>query len=142
MKVKYKESIEYKMIERINQLSSQVVLREDMADLGSYRQVSRALNKLIKKKQLIKVGFGIYAKAQASQYGDKALLQAPLSRVATEALNRLGVQWELGQALQDYNAGRSQQVPAKFIVRLKSRFRRTIGNSRRQVIFEGGINAR
>jgi hypothetical protein len=96
---------------------------------------------LITKKQLLKIGFGDYAKAKASPYIDEAILRQPLAAVMAEALDRLGVQWELDQALQDYNAGRSQQVPAKFIVRLKSRLGHQLGSGKRQIVFEGGVIA-
>jgi hypothetical protein len=140
MKVKYSDSIECKIQERFDAIAGEVVLREDLTVLGSYRQISRALNRLIQKQQLIKIGFGLYAKAKPSHYIDDAILREPLATVATQALDRLGVKWELGQALQDYNAGRSQQVPIKFIVRLKSRLRRELAVGMRQITFEGGIN--
>lgn len=141
MRVKYINSIEYKLRERLAQQAGEIVLRDDVKDLGSYRQLSRAVNKLLHNKELIKIGFGVYAKARPSEYINEAILRKPLDAVMMEALDRLGVDWELGQALQDYNAGRTQQVPAKFIVRLKSRLRRKLGSGKRQVVFEGGLNA-
>lgn len=51
MKRKYTDSIEYKL--RIKAIRSNVVLRKELKDLGSYRQVSRALNKLIEMKKIV-----------------------------------------------------------------------------------------
>jgi hypothetical protein len=57
-------------------------------------------------------------------------------------LFKLGVKWELGSVIRDYNAGKTTQVPAVFSVRLKSRYRGSIHAEGRALIFEGGINAR
>ncbi len=62
--------------------------------------------------------------------------------VAREALDRMHVQWEPGSAEQEYNAGKTQQVPTQNVVRLKSRLRRNIQYQGRQIYFERGINAR
>lgn len=72
----------------------------------------------------------------------QAILTGPFETVAIEALNKLGVKWELGSAIRDYNAGKTTQVPAVFSVRLKSRYRGSIHAEGRGLIFEGGINAR
>ena len=50
MKVKYQDSIEYKVLTRIKSIRGSVVLRNDFIDLGSYRQISRALKNLINEK--------------------------------------------------------------------------------------------
>ena len=70
MRVTYSESIEYKTLLRIKSIRVSVVLREDLTDLGSYRQVSRAINKLIEDKKLVKIGSGVYAKAYQSKYSN------------------------------------------------------------------------
>jgi hypothetical protein len=72
----------------------------------------------------------------------QAVLTEPFETVVTEALDKLGVKWELGSAIRHYNAGKTTQVPAVFSVRLKSRYRGSIHAEGRALIFEGGINAR
>jgi hypothetical protein len=67
MRVKYSESIEYKALNRLKAIRGSTVLRKDFNDLGSYRQVSRAINKLLDEKKLVKIGTGIYAKAYLSK---------------------------------------------------------------------------
>lgn len=142
MKVSYPASLKYKMQERLNRLDSQVILRSDFEDLGSIRQISRGLKALQKEGQLVKIGFGIYAKAYRSQYIDIPVIQGGFSTVSREALNRLGVKWEPGTAEQDYNAGRSTQVPLRPVIKLKSRFRRKIAYGQLALVVERGINAR
>jgi hypothetical protein len=142
MRVKYSESIEYKALSRLKSIRGSVVLRKDLNELGSYRQVSRALNKLIAEKKLVKIGAGIYAKTYLSKYSDIPLVQNGTDYTLREALKRLGVAYEPGSAEKDYNEGRSTQIPVRNIVKLKSRCRRRIGYRNSELIFEKKINAK
>lgn len=142
MRVTYKKSIEYRALQLIQQAPYRVLLRKDFAHLGSYRQITRALNALIKKRKIVKIGFGVYAKAYPSKYIDQPLIEAGFDVVAREALTRLGAKWKPGSAEQAYNAGESQQVPVQNIVQLKTRFRRNIAYGKRKLYFEGKVNAK
>jgi len=142
MKVKYSDSIKYKILNRIQSMSGNVVLRTDFSDLGSYRQISRVLNKLIQEKKLVKIGFGVYAKAYQSENLNKPIIQGGFDQACKEALSKLCVQWKPGSAEQAYNAGLSTQVPVRTVVQLKSRFRGQLTYGNRKLIVERGINAR
>ena len=142
MRVKYIESIEYKAFNRLKSIRSSVVLRRDFNDLGSYRQVSRALNKLITKKKLVKIGAGIYAKTYLSKYSDIPLVKNGIDSTLREALKRLGIVYEPGSAEKEYNEGKTTQVPVRNIVRLKNRCRRRIGYRNSELIFENNTNAK
>ncbi|WP_031566487.1 hypothetical protein [Legionella wadsworthii] len=54
--LKYKDTIEYKVLQRIKKMCGNVVLRQDLL-IGFYRQVSRVLKKLIDANELIKIGW-------------------------------------------------------------------------------------
>lgn len=142
MRMAYNDSLKYKIQERLNHLAGHVVMRRDLDDLGSFRQISRGLKALQKEGQLVRIGFGVYAKAYRSPYIDTPVIQGGFTTVSREALNRLGVQWEPGTAEQDYNAGRSTQVPVRPVVKLKSRFRRKIAYGQQALVVERGTNAR
>lgn len=142
MRVKYRDSIEYKALNRLKGIRGSVVLRQDFNDLGSYRQISRALNQLITEKKLVKISAGVYAKAYVSKYTDIPLVKNGIDTTFREALNRLGVAYEPGSAEQEYNAGKTTQVPVGNTVKLKSRCRRRIGYGNSELIFEKKINAK
>lgn len=142
MKVKYENSINYKVLERLNTIKGNVALRKDFADLGSARQVSRGLKKLIDDKKIIRLGKGIYAKAKMTMYYDKPIPCGGFDIVAREALDRLNIPWESGVSERAYNEGRSTQIPAKNIVRLKIRFRGDIQYEGRKIYFEKSVNSR
>lgn len=134
--------------EKINHISDKVFSRSDLIEDRANREqlrLSRALQALINEGLIIKVAHGLYARAEPVTlpgHEVKAVLTAPFEAVAVEVLDKLGVKWEFGSAIRDYNEGKTTQVPAVFTVRLKSRFRGSIHAGRRKLVFEGGINAR
>lgn len=142
MRTKYPDSIEYKALNRLKAIRGSVVLRQNFNDLGSYRQISRVFKQLIMKKKLVKISAGIYAKAYLSKYTDIPLIKNGVDTTLREALKLIGVAYEPSSAEQDYNAGKTTQVPVGNIVRLRSRCRRRIGYGNSKLIFEKKINAK
>src|SRR3990167_6681488 len=126
MRGKYKNTFRNKVLEKISSLKRDVILWPDLTMLGNPRQISRALNDCIKDGVLARIGRGIYAKTTFSQYTEKPVIRVGFDVVCIQVLNRLKIKWKLSKPIQDYNAGLSQQIPANFEVRLKSRFRRKI----------------
>ncbi len=143
MKVKYQDSITYKMLERLAKMPAKVILRADFDGLGDIRQITRGLTALIKQNRLVRIGSGVYAKAYRSTIDPKrTLIEGGADIAFRETLDRLGVNWEPGSSEQMYNARQTTQIPARNIVRLKSRFRRKISYQKKQLIYEDKINAR
>jgi hypothetical protein len=138
----YKKSLKFKVLERITQIPGNIILREDIQDMGSPRQISRCFKDLNEMGELAKIGYGVYAKAYLSEYIDRPVIKGGFGGACIETLKKLGVQWELGSAAQAYNAGLSTQVPVRTIVILKSRFRRPLAYGGRSLIIEKRINAR
>ena len=134
--------------DKINLMKGRVFARDDLTYDHSNREqlrLNRALNAFIDEGMIIKIAHGLFARAEPMSFPDgkiKVVLTDAFESVAMEALNKLGVKWELGTAIRDYNEGKTTQVPSAFTVQLKSRFRGSIHAQGRQVIFEGGINAR
>ena len=59
-------SVKERMVRSIALRKSEVVLRGDFESMGSASQVSRALKALIEDGKIIRLGYGIYAKARPS----------------------------------------------------------------------------
>lgn len=142
MKVKYQNSLEYKLLQRIQSIPGNIILRQDIKDLADRRQLSRALDRLITKGKLAKISFGIFAKTKKSEYTGKILLAAPFSSIVKEALNRLEIKWDLTSAQRAYNEGLSTQIPVKPGVKLKSRCRRKFTFDKNIFYFEDNCYAR
>ena len=138
----YQNSFKFKALNRIKRMTANIVLREDIEDMGSPRQISRCCKILMEMGELVKIGYGIYAKSYISEYIDRPVIAGGFGAACKEALTKLGVKWERGTAEQEYNAGLSTQVPVRAIVQLKSRFRGRLYYGNRKLIVEKGINAR
>ena len=74
----YKNILKFKVLDRIREMPSNVVLRENIEDLGSPPQISRCFKTLVDMGELIKIGYGIYAKAYVSEYINKPVIKIGL----------------------------------------------------------------
>ncbi len=112
---------------KIKRSRKNVFLREDFEKLGGYVQVGRALNTLIKCGALLKIGYGLYAKAIENPLTKKPMLMADggFMQVSEEALKRLKVEWQRGDEFRPEN-NPSYQVPVSPSVIVLSRFNRKI----------------
>lgn len=139
---RYKNSFRNKLLDYITKRQGVVVLREDVKKLGSPRQVSRGLKALLEDGYLVRLAYGVYAKALQSALVNRPVIASGFTEACIEALERLNVRWEPSQAIRDYNVGKTQQVPARFEVRLKSRFRRKLFYGSRELAIEDMIYAK
>lgn len=126
MKVAFNRSITFKVLKRIERLSGDVILRSDVANIATPRQISRALNRLINSGYITKLGYGIYAKLTRSKVTQSRYLKDGVLPTMRAALNRLNIRWEPSQEEQDYQAGKSTQIPANPSTKLIDRFRRQL----------------
>lgn len=142
MKKRYKNTFRSKVLTRIWSLRGKVVLWADLKDLGSSRQISRALKDFVEDGTLARIGRGIYAKTKASKFVNEPIIVGGFESACLEVLKRLNIKWELSQKIKDYNEGLSQQVPMQLQLRLKRRFRRSLSYGKNSIKFEGNINAK
>jgi hypothetical protein len=115
--------------ERITRKAGEdVFLPREFADLGGPDQVLRALRGLVHDGRLVRLGYGVYARAIVSRLSGEPVLYAPngLSGAARQALTKLGVPWEPAEAEKAYNEGRSTQIPVRPVLRVKGRFSRRL----------------
>ncbi|HAT2081792.1 hypothetical protein DIZ81_07590 [Legionella taurinensis] len=144
----YNNTFRDELRKKIDRITSHVFSRDDLIQDHSNQvqlRLNRALRTFIDEGIIIKIAHGLFAKAEPMSIPGRkiqAVLTEPFEIVVTEALDKLGIKWELGSAIRDYNAGKTTQVPAVFSVRLKSRYRGSIHAEGRKLIFEGDINAR
>jgi len=124
-------SLKAKVAMKISRSKREVFLRSDFEKLAGYDQIGRALRQLIAEGVLIKIGYGLYAKARLNRITGKPMLSAQggFTQVAEEALSRLGVKWEPSKSVQAYQAG-STQIPANAEVIIFDRFNRRIGTEK------------
>lgn len=134
-----RETLEARVRKRIDRKRGDVFLRADFADLGGYDQVGRALRGLVRQGNLLKIGFGLYSRAVKSRLG--RLIPPRGLATLKEALARVGVETYPSRAIQDYNAGRTTQVPTGRVVAVRQRVRRKIGYGGISLSFERAQSA-
>src|SRR5688572_19590125 len=116
-----------KIMLRISLKKETVFLRDDFKDLAGYDQVGRELRKLAREGKILKIGYGLYAKAEISPFNGEIIPQKNLPDLAKEALQRLEVETTATTYEKNYNTGKSTQVPTGRVIAVKSRIVRKIG---------------
>ncbi|MBS0027529.1 hypothetical protein KE626_09445 [Chitinophaga sp. 2R12] len=101
-------------------------MRSDFGDLGGYDQVGRALRQLTAKKNLIRIGYGLYSKVKTSFVTGEVIPQESLPVLAKEAMRILGVPTSPTRAETDYQTGKSTQIPTGRLIGVESRISRKI----------------
>ena len=102
----YQNNYRNELRKKIENLSGQVFSRNDLEKNRSNQiqlQLNRALKMLLDEGEILKISHGLYAKAEPITLRNgqtKILLKESFETVAMEALNKLGVQWELGRSIQ------------------------------------------
>ncbi len=114
--------------ERIAGRRDDVFLTREFRDLGGEDQVLRALRGLVQDGRLMRLGYGVYGRAETSRLSGQPMLAARGGFIdaARQALDKLGVSWEQTEFQRAYNEGRSTQVPINPAVRVKGRFVRKL----------------
>ncbi len=120
------ERLEERLEKRLARKRGAVFLRADFSDLGGYDQIGRALLGLVRKGRLIRIGYGMYARARPSVIDGKPTFTKGLRELATEALGRLGIETVPTRMEQAYNAGKTTQVPTGRVVGVRVRVPRKI----------------
>jgi hypothetical protein len=98
---------------RIANTKREVFMREDFQDIASPSQLSAALKELCETGFLIRLGYGVYARAEISQVTGASRPRQSLEVLGAEFLGRKGIPQLLGRAERDYNSGTTTQIPMK-----------------------------
>lgn len=130
------ETLSYKVSARIARKNDAIFIREDFKDIGGYDQIGRVLAQLAVAGKLIKIGYGLYAKAKRSTLTGEIMPVLPLPTLAKEALERLGVKIGTSKLEKDYNAGITTQVPTGRKIAIRGRVSRKIGYNGAYVSYE------
>ena len=118
-----------------------VILRREIASLGSASQLSEALKLLQKNGLLVRIGTGIYAKTRVSSVTGTVIPAGTLESLSQEALKRLGVKVTVGSTAAEYNSGRTTQMPGKLVVNTgKRRIQRNITVGGRRLAYENDFS--
>jgi hypothetical protein len=130
------KTLEDRIAYRIARSQGEVFMRKDFSDIADYDQVGRSLRQLVKKGKIVKIGYGLYAKAGVSPLSNRIVPRRGLRDLATEALNKLKVEVAPSSYDRAYNEGKTSQIPTGRVIGVKGRVARKIGYDGKYVTFE------
>ena len=122
---------------RINQSTKDIFLRKDFDKLGTPSRVTRAIAALLKEGQLVRLGYGIYAKTIPSLISKKPIPRKPLESLTKEIFQKLNVPITMGKSRFNYLSGKTDQIPVAVTLSTgNKRFARKISLGARIVVYE------
>lgn len=115
-----------------------VFLPRDFADLSGEDQILRVLRSLVHDGALMRLGYGVYARAVRSRMTGGPMVSSAngFHSAALQALSKLGVPWEQSESTKAYNECRSTQIPVNPTVKIKARFNRRLSDGRTELRVE------
>jgi hypothetical protein len=121
-----KTIIKEQIMKRISASKQRIFSPKDFADVSSYPQVLRALKKLTNEEKIVRLGQGVYAKANRNPFDGKIYPRGGKLDLGIEILRKFKVKYVFSSAVNGYNTGESTQIPFRNQIVLKSRFSRKI----------------
>lgn len=123
-----RDSLRRRIALHIESSPDSVFLPREFASFGGEDQVLRALRQLVRRGELLRLGYGVYGRAVRSRLSGEPMLfsENGFLGAARQALTKLGVAWEPTAAERAYNEGRTTQIPVNPVVRVKGRFSRRL----------------
>ncbi|RQS87464.1 DUF6088 family protein [Burkholderia contaminans] len=129
--------LEDRVVPFIEQCSGVIILRSEVAPLGSTAQVGRILAKLVTNGALVRVSKGVYAKTRVNKFTGKLAPAAPFETIAAEVFKKLGIEVWPGRLAREYNTGATTQIPMDGVVSTgRRRIRRKIQVGSKTVTYE------
>lgn len=129
--------LEARITRSIKRRAGVVVLRSDVAPLGSPAQVGRVLAKMVNDGRLLRVSRGVYCKTRINKWTGELAPAAPFEVIAAQTFRRLHIEVWPSRLARDYNAGLTTQLPVSGVVSTgKRRIRRKIQVGRKSVTYE------
>jgi hypothetical protein len=136
-----KSELKLLILQKIETSEYNAFFRKDFKDLGgTYLQVGTVIKELCQEQRLRRISHGIYGKTEVctiEPFVGRVILSAGLTEIAPEALTRLGYKVVPSQAVLDYNAGTSTQVPTGRKLRIQGkRTNRKFSHNKAVVYYE------
>ncbi|WP_221303937.1 DUF6088 family protein [Paraburkholderia bryophila] len=129
--------LEARVLRSIARRHSIVILRSELARLGSPAQLSRVLAKLVRTGALVRVSQGVYAKTKVNKFTGKLAPAAPFETIAAETLRKLRIEVTHGTLAAEYDQGLTTQIPMLPIVSTgRRRISRKIQVGRKILLYE------
>src|SRR5258708_12774470 len=109
-----RKTLREKVEKRIARKGDAVFLPREFVDLGGEDQILRALRELVREGRLIRLGYGVYARAERSKLTGQPILAVPdgFLGASRAALHKLAVKSNPTEQPPPSNQRPSPQLPA------------------------------
>lgn len=115
----------------------EILLRSSFAQLGTPSRITRALSALVVEGKIVRLGYGVYAKAKPSSLSGKPIPRKVLEELTPEIFEQLNVPFSYGKAITDYVSGNTTQIPTALVINTGAkRITRKISLGGREVKYE------
>lgn len=131
-----KLSIKDRISKSIKASKANVFVRSDFKKFGGYDQVGRALKEVIENGSLVKMGYGVYSKAEKSALSGKPIPVATVTEAGLVVMNKLGVKADVGYFARLYRDGKTTQIPMKEVIAVSKPITRKIYFGKRVLTYE------
>lgn len=131
-----KLSIKDRISKSIKASKANVFIRSDFNKFGSYDQVGRALKELIESGDLVKMGYGVYSKAEKSVLSGKPIPIATVTEAGLVVMSKLGIKADVGYFARQYRDGKINQIPMKEVIAVSKPITRKIYFGKRVLEYE------
>lgn len=121
---------------RIKKSKDFVFMLPDFEDLSDKDQIMRALRKIIQKGLILKVGQGVYVKAEKSPLSGNLLPQIDISEIGKIVAQKLKIKTIPSKYELWYNEGKTTQVPTGRVIAVLGRINRQIGFNGKFIKYE------
>lgn len=131
-----------KVIEFVTRSQADVFVPGDFTkakpDTAKYDTAMRAVRQLVRDGSLVRIAYGVYAKTRRSPINGQPIIAASggIDGAVRQALSKLKVKWANSKSIEDYNAGRSTQIPVNPVYRVESGFSRRFSYKGMEIKFE------
>lgn len=95
--------LEDRIVRSIKQRKGVVILRSELAPLGSPAQVGRVLSKLVGDGRLVRVSKGVFAKTRINKFTGKLAPGGTFESIVAETFRKLNVCVLPGQLVREHN---------------------------------------
>jgi hypothetical protein len=79
--------------------------------MGSASQIGRALARLVEDGRLVRVSKGAFAKTRINKFNGKPAAAGTLEAISAELFGKLGIEIAPSRLVEEYNSGKTTQVP-------------------------------
>lgn len=103
-----------RIFQKLKRSRRYVFERKDFDGIASYDQIGRALNQLIDKGEIMKLGYGLYTKARVNSLTGRLMPTNPggSDALLREILKMKGVDFEMDSLSLQNLSGESTQIPS------------------------------